>query len=114
LALSFCRENQFCQSAAELGRHMHDLHVREGKLNFDSTARPLFNDHGNRHTGTGEHIVYLSPEYQGVRVLPRSVVDVWSWRTEGTGEAAVSTWQRAAGSPLQLHYDRSARQGIGQ
>jgi hypothetical protein len=87
--------------------------VRDGKLTFDPTARPLFIDDGNRHSGTGEHVVYLSPEYQGPRVLPRAAIEVWSWRTEGTGEAAVSTWQRAAGSPLEMHYDRSDRQGEG-
>ena len=114
LALGFERGNQFCQNAWQLGERFHDLHVREGKLNFDPTARPLFNAQGNRHSGTGEHVVYLSPEYTGQRVLPRAAIEVWSWRTEGTGDLAVSSWQRAAGSPLEMHYDWSDRQGDGQ
>jgi hypothetical protein len=114
LALCFDRGGQPCSDATQLSERFHDLHVRDGKLNFDPIARPLFNDKGNRHSGTGEHVVYLSPEYQGVRVLPRATIEVWSWRTEGTGAAAVSTWQRAAGSPLEMHYDRSDRQEDGQ
>jgi hypothetical protein len=112
-ALALCceRDGQRCRDAQQLAERFHELHVREGKLNFDPTARPLFGDSGNRHSGTGEHVVYLAPEYQGPRVLPRSSIEVWSWRTEGTGETAVSTWQRATGSPLEMHYDRFDRQG---
>jgi hypothetical protein len=113
LALGFDRDDQLCRDALQLAERFRELHVRDGKLNFDPTARPLFINDGNRHSGTGEHVVYLSPEYQGSRVLPRAAIEVWSWRTDGVGEAAVSTWQRAADSPLEIHYDRSDRQGEG-
>jgi hypothetical protein len=118
LALGFNRDGQPCRDARQLGERFHDLHVRDGRLNFDAADRPLFIDagdnKGNRHSGTGEHVVYLSPEYQGPRVLPRAVIEVWSWRTEGTGLAATSTWLRARGSPLEVHYERSNRPGDGQ
>jgi hypothetical protein len=113
LALGFHRDGQPCRDAPQLAERFRNLHVRESELNFDSAARPLFNKDGNRHSGTGEHVVYLSPEYQGPRVLPRASIEVWSWRTEGSGETTVSTWQRVAGSPLEIHYDQSDRQGEG-
>jgi hypothetical protein len=110
LALGYEHVEQPCHDAQQLADQLHHLSMREGKLGFDPDDRPLFNKEGNRHTGTGEHIVYLSPEYQGPRVLPRARVEVWSWRTEGIGENSASSWSRIR-APLEVRYDRIFRQG---
>ncbi len=102
LALCQERDGQPSANAQELGERFHDLHLQGDQLGFDPMGRLLFNKEGNRHTGTGEHVVYLQPEYQGVRVLPRSVIEVWSYRTDGTG---TSSWSRAG--RLEMDYDES-------
>ncbi len=112
LALCYNRDGRPCADATELGDRFHDLRLYEGRLGFaPPPGRPLFNKDGNRHSGTGEHIVYLTPEYQGPRVLPRAVIEVWSWRTEGIGETAESRWERY-GRPLEVRYDGTERQGV--
>jgi len=112
LALCYEREGQVCAGAQQLGERFRDLRLREGKLGFDPGGRPLFNKDGNRHSGTGEHIVYLAPQFQGPRVLPRAVIEVWSWRTEGIGESSTSSWSKVERN-LEVHYDRPGPQGEG-
>jgi hypothetical protein len=111
LALGYHRDGRPCGDAQELGERFHELRLHDGTLGFAPPAgRLLFNKDGNRHSGTGEHIVYLAPQYQGPRVLPRAVIEVWSWRTEGTGDKAQPHWLRY-GRSLEMRFDESDRQG---
>ena len=50
-----------------------------GRIDFGQAGQPLFDDDGNRRSGTGEHVVYLQPSYEGSEVLPKAKIAVWSW-----------------------------------
>lgn len=47
------------------------------------SSLPLFDEYGQRRTGTGEHIVCLRPAVSDGRVLPRSTISVWAARQHG-------------------------------
>jgi hypothetical protein len=54
-----------------LARSLHGVRWKNG--------RTLFGPEGNRHGGTGEHVVYLRPPLLvNGRVAPRSEIEVWS------------------------------------
>ncbi len=67
----------------------------------------LFDDEGNRRSGTGEHVVSLRPVLQGEQVQPKAVIEVWSWQTEeASGKRA---WQRQV--LLSVDYDEASGEG---
>jgi hypothetical protein len=80
----------------------------------------LFRPDGTRESGTGEHIVYVQPSFQGHRVLPRSTIQVWSWeastrapdplapRAAEAGEHRPRSW-RLVSPPLEVFYDERLR-----
>lgn len=68
---------------------------------------PFFDREGDRTAGTGEHVVWLEPIYEGYRVLPESNLHVY--RLSKLGPPSV--WE-AAGPPLRVSYDRSS-EGAG-
>jgi len=43
----------------------------------------LFDEDGNRRTGTGEHVVWLEPKIEELRVWPEARITVWSRRPDG-------------------------------
>jgi hypothetical protein len=61
---------------------------------------PLFDADGDRHSRTGEHIVWLRPRVEGERTLPRAVLTVWRLRSDD----ATSGW-RLVGRPLEPDYE---------
>jgi hypothetical protein len=56
----------------------------------------LFTSEGDRNSKTGEHVVWLKPEFSGNRVEPRASITVWRIGAEG--------WHRA-GAPLEVEYN---------
>jgi hypothetical protein len=81
-----------------------------GRVSYDLANPPLFDDQGNRRSGTGEHVVTLQPIFaefrskEGFRskeVLPEAHIEVWAWEARSaTGERR---WRRQARLPV--HYD---------
>lgn len=72
----------------------------------DSVLGPSFFDaDGDRAPGTGEHIVWLRPAYKDTRNLPQATISVW--------RAAQAGWQ-LSGPPLEVFYNRSSNDALGQ
>jgi hypothetical protein len=63
---------------------------------------PLFDADGDRHSPTGEHIVWLKPLYEEQRTLPQAVITVWRLRSED----AASGWRQVRDEPLRVSYER--------
>jgi hypothetical protein len=74
------------------------------RVSFGPEGQPLFDGEGHRQSGTGEHVVYLRPTLQGVQVLPRASIAVWSWQAEGA--PGNRWWRRQALLPVD--YDESS------
>jgi hypothetical protein len=66
---------------------------------------PLFDSAGNRQPGTGEHVIWLKPLYDGDRNLPEAFITVW----RAAGERPDRAW-RAVGHPLHVFYDRPSQE----
>jgi hypothetical protein len=67
------------------------------RLLIAPNATPLFGARGQRNSGTGEHIVWVRPHFEGNQVLPRATIEVWA-------RQAPEVWQRV-GQPLTVSYD---------
>ncbi len=67
---------------------------------------PFFDAEGNRSAGTGEHVVWLKPSYDGTRILPRADLSVYRAEVQ----RKQTTWQDV-GLPLTIFYDRASEQG---
>ena len=72
-----------------------------GRVTSDSVSPLLFDDKGNRRSGTGEHVVYLRPRFRGKEVLPAATIEVWAW--DAGHSAGQPPWRRQA--TLPVHYD---------
>jgi len=71
------------------------------RVTFDNGAEPLFNEEGNRYSGTGEHVVLLRPSIRGQKVLAEAYLEVCPRVEDARGKW---TWLRPA-KPLVLHYE---------
>jgi hypothetical protein len=99
LAQAFRDGDTFAGEAAGLAARLAELRLRDGRLGFDPAGRRLFRE-GDRHTGTGEHVVCLKPVFDGERVLPRAKLEVWSrYSSRETGPVWV-----LRGEPLDVSY----------
>ncbi|HMF11080.1 MAG TPA: hypothetical protein VKE94_02210 [Gemmataceae bacterium] len=59
---------------------------RSDVLDNATSDAVLFDEDGNRRTGTGEHVVWLEPTIDdSLRVLPKATITVWSRQVDGTG-----------------------------
>jgi len=77
--------------------------VHRPKLNpAAATGLPLFDADGNRTPGTGEHVVWLKPTFEGTRVLPQAFISVYF----AEQQHGATRWQRF-GAPLTVQYGRS-------
>ena len=68
---------------------------------------PFFDADGNRRPGTGEHVIWLRPLFEGNRNLAAAVITVW--RMSGTDPQKI--W-RPVSEPLQVLYDRPSLEGM--
>jgi hypothetical protein len=71
------------------------------RVTFDATAEPLFNEEGNRYSGTGEHVVLLRPSMRGQKVLAEAYLEVCPRVEDARGKW---TWLRPA-KPLVVRYE---------
>jgi hypothetical protein len=95
-------------NAEELGARLAEVRYRPGApLGLASGGTALFDATGKRHNGTGEHVVYLRPQFQGDRVLPEAIIEVWGWQTS---EQDGRRWTRS-GEPLAVSYDEARMRG---
>ena len=69
----------------------------------------FFDEHGNRRSGTGEHVVYLRPVWRGNAQLAESILEVWAWQT--SGRDGRRSWLRR--TMLPVYYDGSLDQEPG-
>jgi hypothetical protein len=92
-------------SADQLGQVLRQASFRaDGHVSLVPGGRTLFDDLGNRRSGTGEHVVCLRPDVRGDRILSRATIAVWSWRPEGRPG---SRWHLSR-DPLPVEYDEAA------
>jgi hypothetical protein len=84
----------------ELGRRLRQARWHAGRVSFAAQGPALFDELGNRHSGTGEHIVWLRPVFKGERVQPQATIEVWAWQTNSTAELP---WKRQR--VLEVDYD---------
>ena len=84
LAQCFARGGDFSPDAADMAHRLFDITLRDGKLGFDPNGRFLFREGGNRHRGTGEHVVCVLPRIDGERGLPQATIEVSARHTDRT------------------------------
>lgn len=94
LALSY-HNGTPATTPAQLARRLRQLHYAD-RVERTTVGVPLFDDHGNRATNTGEHLIWLRPKYADERVLPEATLEVYR-------RAGPSLWERV-GSPLTVLY----------
>jgi hypothetical protein len=82
------RNGQLLGNADELHMRLRLARWKRGRIfvgdQADGTAPagiPFFDDDGDRHSRTGEHIVWLKPRLDRDRTLPRAVITVWRLRS---------------------------------
>lgn len=72
-------------------------HVRLPAMDAAANGLPFFDDDGDRAPGTGEHIVWLQPAFDGPRNLPQATISIW--HVAGPG------WEMSC-APLEVSYNR--------
>jgi hypothetical protein len=101
--------NGMVRDADELNLRLRQSRWKKGRVfAFDPVdgspdeGVPLFDADGDRHSPTGEHIVWLKPLYEDQRTLPQAVITVWRLRSED----AASGWRQVREEPLHVSYER--------
>jgi hypothetical protein len=86
-----------CADADELRRRLLELRLdKAGGLSLSAEGPGLFDEDGNRRSGTGEHVVWLRPRFDGLRTLPEATLEVFGWQSD-------EQWV-PRGEPLRLDY----------
>lgn len=75
--------------------------ANEDHVAYAATGPILFDQDGNRQSGTGEHVVYLRPLYRGKAILAEAMIEVWAWQTDL--ETGQRFWHRQ--EVLPVFYD---------
>jgi hypothetical protein len=83
-------EGSLLPDAGAVGKRLHLLQ-RSDVLDDVPAGTPLFDEEGNRRTGTGEHVVWLQPLIEEERVLPKATLTVWARQPDG---AAAGRWEK--------------------
>jgi hypothetical protein len=101
LAQAAFRDGDLPDKAGELGERLRQLHWSpdEDRVAFDTDGPSLFDERGDRCSGTGEHVVWLQPSMEGNRIQPQATITVWSASTRGPGR-----WQPTK-APLRVDYE---------
>jgi hypothetical protein len=63
---------------ADLADKLRTIRLLNGRFGYDPQGFPLFDEHGKRNGGTGEHVVYLRPIRKGELVLSVAKAEVWT------------------------------------
>jgi hypothetical protein len=79
------------------------------RVGFADQGQLLFDEDGNRRSGTGEHVVYLQPTISGKEVLPHSTLEIWAWQPD---ERPGHRWTQR--QILAVDYEGSAASETGE
>jgi hypothetical protein len=100
---------QLLKDADELKRRFRETRWKKGRVfvtdhpeGAEGGGVPFFDDDGDRHSRTGEHIVLLRPKLEGDRTLPEAEITVWRMRSDD----ATSGWRQIRDKPLHATYER--------
>ncbi|HTU91738.1 MAG TPA: hypothetical protein VMF69_16765 [Gemmataceae bacterium] len=103
-------EGSPCANATELAERLGEARLEDERIVLGGAGVPLFDREGQRHSGTGEHVVCLQPMWNEDfkdRLLPCATIEVWEWQRRDweRGERG-QHWQRR-GEPLTVRYSDS-------
>jgi hypothetical protein len=98
-----------CPGPEALSQRLAGARLIGERIAFGSEGVPLFTVNGNRHGGTGEHVVCLRPHFTRERVLPEADIEVWAWRSDLNGSRS---WHRYD-TPLPVYYGDAPVKGGG-
>jgi hypothetical protein len=94
------------QTGDDLGRKLREARWQttggDGRVRYRSEGPLLFDEHGNRRSGTGEHVVWVQPVIHGDRLLPQATIQVW-FRPPDAERDHGPRWR--PGSKLHTDYD---------
>ena len=79
------------------------------RVSDEQRRQPFFDEHGNRRSGTGEHVVFLRPVARGNAQLAEAILEVWAWQSSAA-DGRRHWLQRAS---LHVYYDGSLDQEPG-
>jgi len=98
-------------TAGVFAKAMRDTRWRRSvdRVSDEVRRQPFFDEHGDRRSGTGEHVVYLRPVYRGSAQLAEAVVEVWAWQTSAIDGRRY--WLQRTSLPV--YYDGSLDQEPG-
>jgi hypothetical protein len=88
-------------------RWYHGEAFNPGFTDIPAGAVPLFNAEGDRNKHTGEHVVWLRPQFADNQVLMQATITVWRI----PGDDPQGSW-RLAGPPLSITYNTLKSQGF--
>jgi hypothetical protein len=94
LAQAAGHDDAFPANGDDLARSLKKVRWNVDRIVMNGDYSLLFDDKGNRTSGTGEHIVWIQPQLEGSRVQARSKIAIF---TPG------NPWQ-AVGNPLLVDY----------
>jgi len=96
------------QDADAFNRRLRESRWKKGRVfvtdhpdGAEGGGVPLFDADGDRHSRTGEHIVWLKPVLEARRTLPEAVLTVWRLRSED-----LSSGWRQVRDPMHVDYER--------
>jgi hypothetical protein len=100
-------------SADELAARLRQVHWRpaERRVGRGPEGFALFSERGNRHSGTGEHVVWLQPVVEHGSIQPRATITVWSFQREsapgpkGQPRPGRSGLWQPSRAPLRVDYE---------
>lgn len=111
LALAAFDGDHLVADADQLLQRLRHTRWSKGRVRNDLVAGtappgvPFFDAVGNRQPGTGEHVIWLRPVFDGNRNLPEAFISVW----RAGGDYPERTW-RAVRSPLHVLYGRPSQE----
>jgi hypothetical protein len=78
------RDGGLAASANELAGRLRQANwlPTEGRVGSGPEGFTLFSERGNRHSGTGEHVVWLHPRIDDGRIQPQATISIWSFQPE--------------------------------
>jgi hypothetical protein len=99
-----------CANATELAERLANTRREDDRIALGDGGVPLFDDEGQRRSGTGEHVVYLQPMWNEDfkdRLLPRATIEVWAWRRRDWSQGERGQYWERRCEPLTVWYSDS-------
>jgi hypothetical protein len=87
--------------APHLAARLRSVRYQHGSISLGSEGRVFFESQGDRADGTGEHVVWLQPQFEPTgRIKPLAHIDVFMWTDTTTGR----DWEQR-GDRLEVKYE---------